>query len=57
MKVYIGADQHARSVRLAAMDEEGHVLAERTIRCCPTELLNFVMRYKPHVVVAVEAMG
>jgi transposase len=57
MKYYIGADQHARSVRLAVVDEEGRVVAERTINSSPVELLNFVMKYAPDVTVAVEAMG
>lgn len=57
MKFYIGADQHARSVRLAVVDEEGRVVAERTISSSPVELLNFVMKYAPDVIVAVEAMG
>ena len=57
MKYYIGVDQHARSVRLAVVDEEGRVVAERTIASSPVELLNFVMKFAPDVVVAVEAMG
>lgn len=39
------------------MDEEGRVVAERTISSSRVELLNFVMKYAPDVIVAVEAMG
>lgn len=57
MTVYIGADQHARSVRLAALDNDGRVLKEHTIRSSREELLAFVMKFAPDVEVAVEAMG
>lgn len=57
MTVYIGVDQHARSVRLAAMDSEGQRLKEHTIGASRDQLMAFVNRFAPDVEVAVEAMG
>lgn len=57
MKVYIGIDCHARSVRLCAVDSSGAVLAERTIPSNREALFAFVRRFGSDVQVAVEAMG
>ena len=53
---YCGIDLHAKTMYLCILDQEGHVLLHKNIRCTPDDFLRAVEPFRDDLVVAVECI-
>lgn len=53
---YRGIDLHARTMAVCIVDNDGHILVERNIRCEPAEFLGLIAPFREDLVVGAECV-
>ncbi|MFO1076677.1 MAG: IS110 family transposase [Planctomycetota bacterium] len=53
---YCGIDLHARTMAVCIVDNDGHILVERNIRCEPAEFLGLIAPFREDLVVGAECV-